>query len=222
MRLELAFVLPLAVAGAGAHALSLDFGNSGTPTICSTTVDGLGSTAACSSGDYLLQSYGDVAGVVDVSFSAPRLAAPTSLRWWNTDYSNLYGVAWADGGDPNSRARIEIKALQPGQGVTLTDFDLGAWPNTSRSTTVNVFAIGGGTPLYTFSGTVGTGGGVAPTHFSVSASAAGGLWIEWQDSAYNVGIDNIQYTVNAVPEPGTLATLLAGIGVVGLLVRRRT
>ena len=58
---------------------------------------------------------------------------------------------------------------------------------------------------------------MTPTHFAVDAGSAKGLWIEFQDSAYNVGIDNTEYSLVAVPEPAAallLALDLAGIGLV--------
>lgn len=220
---RLSAVLPLLLAGAtGAQAYTIDFGEAGSPAICAALSSGLGSPIACGNYGYLSQSHGDVAGVSDISYSAPRFGSPISLRWWSGGYNSLYGVAWADGNDGNSQARVEIKAVNPTDIVTLSSFDLGAYPNTTRGTTVTVTTIGGGSTLYTFGGSVGNGGsGNAPTTFTPNVSAAGGLWITWQDSAYNVGIDSISYNVTAVPEPAALALMLAGLGVVGLRARRR-
>lgn len=216
---RLFLALGVTAAATSSHAYILDFGNGPTaPTICSSTPDGLGSAQACGNGSYLLQSYGDVAGSVDVGYSAPRVTDGRSLRWWSTDYNDLYGVLWADGGDSNSQARITITPLGGGV-VTLTHFDLGAWVTTTRGTTVNVFAVGNPTPLYTFSGNVGAGS--AHTSFDISVSSSTGLQLEWQDSAYNVGIDNVTFTVGAVPEPSTAALMLAGLVACGAIARRR-
>jgi PEP-CTERM motif len=214
------FAASLLAAASGAQALTIDFGSSGKPRFCSAMTDGTGPTVNCGNGGYISQSFGDVAGVADVTYSLPRLTSPTSLRWWDTGFNTLYGVAWADGSDANSQARIEIKALAPGQAVTLTSFDLGAYFNASRATTVNVYAIGSTTALFSFSGLVGTSNGPATT-FNPNITVAGGLWLEFKDSAYNVAIDNINYSVTAapVPEPASVVMMLAGVG--GLLVARR-
>jgi hypothetical protein len=202
-----------------AQALTLDFGNDPDPAVCSTTDDGLGAPIVCGNWGWLSQSYGDVAGVVDVTYSAPRLAG-RSLEWWADSYNNLWGVAFAPGSDADSQARIELLPVQPGDGVTLTGFDIGAYPNLTRDTTVNIFAVGGGPALFSYSGPVGDGA-ISATHFAVNVSSSTGLWIEWQDNAYNVGIDNIEYTVAAIPEPASYALFALGLAAVGALRRAR-
>ncbi|OYU98102.1 MAG: PEP-CTERM sorting domain-containing protein [Burkholderiales bacterium PBB5] len=211
---------PALLAMPAAQAITLDFGQqSPAPTICTAVASGLGPLVSCGDGSYLSQTYGDLAGVVDVTYSAPRLSGE-SLHWWSTDYNTLYGVAWAGGGDANSLGRIELKPVVSGEVVTLQSFDLGAWPNSARGSTVTVYAIGGGTALFSWSGTVGQSGNL-PTHFTPGVSSATGLWIEWRDSAYNVGIDNIHYTVGAVPEPAAWLSLAAGlVGLAGWARRR--
>jgi PEP-CTERM motif len=60
---------------------------------------------------------------------------------------------------------------------------------------------------------------VAATSFTPNITVLGGLWLEFKDSAYNVGIDNIQYSVAVVPEPASALLMLAGVA--GLLAARR-
>lgn len=211
-------VLAFAALGTPAKALTLNFGEAGTPPNCSSTADGLGSVVACGDYGYLHQSHGDVAGVADVTYTS-LFGQPNSLRWWSTGYNTLYGVAWADGGDQNAHARIEIAATQPGAVVSLQGFDLGAYPSTQRGSNVAVYAIGSATPLFSASQSVGAGN--LPTHFAPNVSAVGGLWIEWQSSAYNVGIDHVSFSVSSVPEPASVALLAGGLGLVGLAARRR-
>jgi len=207
---------------ATAHGGTLDFGSGPVaPSICTGVLaTGAGPASACTNGNFVSQAYGDVDGLVDISYVSPPVADATGLRWWSTDYNNLYGILYAgNGGDSSSLARIEIKAAAPDAVVTLTGFDLGAYNQTTRGTNVNVYALGGGAPLYTFSGPVGDGA-LAATTFSVNVSAVGGLWLEWGDSAFNVGIDNVQYSVSSVPEPAPAALWLTG-ALMGFTVLRR-
>jgi hypothetical protein len=103
--------MPLLAMGQ-AHALGIEFGSgSSAPSICSSTSDGLGTVGLCSNYSYVSQSYGDVAGLVDVTYSAPRQAAPASIEWWSSSYNTLYGVGFAPSSDADSQDRIEILAL---------------------------------------------------------------------------------------------------------------
>lgn len=52
------------------------------------------------------------------------------------------------------------------------------------------------------------------------------LWLRWRDandvgSDHGLAIDNLSFSVTAVPEPSTYALMLAGLGAVGFLARRR-
>ena len=187
--------------------------------VCNNASNGNGGIVACGDYAYIAQSYGDVAGVLDVQYSAPRLEN-TTLRWWDANYNNLHGVAWADSSDPNSKARIDLVPLN-GQGVMLTHFDLGAYSNTSRSTTLTITAIGGPVLFAPPTGNVGGLPGNMASSFDGNWYGANGIRIEWQDSAYNVGIDNITYQMaGAVPEPATFLMMAAGLICMGGIARR--
>ena len=75
----------------------------------------------------------------------------------------------------------------------------------------------------------GNGAGlVAAAGGTISLNWAAGdtLWVRWIEANdtgndHGLGIDNLSFSVTAVPEPGTTGLLLAGLAAVGLLARRR-
>lgn len=74
-----------------------------------------------------------------------------------------------------------------------------------------------------------TAGRVAGLGGTIATNWAAGdtLWVRWTDIDnasfdHGLAIDNVSLTVTtAVPEPGTYAMLLAGLGAVGFIARRR-
>lgn len=142
----------------------------------------------------------------------------TSLRWWDQSYNDLQGVVWASGGDASSHGRIVINRGWAWN-VTLNSLDLGAYPQTTLGTHFSVKTLAGDV-LYSYEGNVGAGA-TQHTHLSPNVSSAGGLIIEWKNSAYNVGVDNVNFSVTPVPEPESYAMFLAGMGILGAVARRR-
>ena len=201
-----------------AHAYLIDFGSSELPFACANNLAGDGKILICGAGIAVNQSYGDVPGVVDVSYT--DLNDPNrSLVFWDTNYNNLYGVAIASGTNADSAARIDLVPAS-GLQVNLASFRLGAYNKTTRDTNVLVLAIGNPTPLYGYSGGVGNGS-VDSTLFDLDVSSASGITIAWSDSARDVGIDQISFTVTPVPEPGGAALVAVAVVALGALAHRR-
>ena len=194
-----------------ATADTLDFSGN----ICSASYDGSGAMTGCSTSAFINQDYGDTA-LVNVTYV--NVSGSNSLRFWTVGYNELQGVLFADGDDRASRARIVLDAAD-GYVVNLNSFLLGAWPSNVLSTNL---IVSNGVDTYTFAGSVGANN--LATLFSGFGNAGIGntVTIEWYNSAYNVGIDNIQFSVTAVPEPQSVALMLAGLGVLGLVRRRKS
>jgi hypothetical protein len=228
---RIALLLSGAAFGCTAQAQSyvLDFGSAAgnVPAACA---NGSGGTKTCSTYNKLLQSYGDVAGVVDVTTHRSRGGA---LSWFNTGYNDLYGVAFDDTPSLNQPSWIDLVPQAEGAAVTLTHFDLGGYFHSQRrNIEVDIFALGSDAALYSYRGNIGTPGSASATgqhsSFDLNLSSTSGLRIQWRDpsNAANTGIDNIAFSVGTptaapVPEPSTYALMLAGLGCVGSIARRR-
>lgn len=220
-----ASALILALAPAQAAVLTFDAGPLTTPALC--TADSAGTTAAvaCSNAGWIGQDYGDEPGRIDVRYHAPRLAGSRSLRWWGSGYNDLWGVLWADTDGLGAMARIDLVPLQAGLGVRLQGFDLGAFSNTTLGTHVEVRELSTDTLLWSYDGLVGQRTPSDATSFAMDLWSARGLRLQWRDDAFNVGLDNLAFDleaapVNGVPEPSGLAAL-AAMAALGVTRRRR-
>jgi hypothetical protein len=179
--------------------------------------------APCTTGAQFGQSYGDIPGQLDVSYaglSGPGNSPVTEafLRFWDVQYSDLTNIAWS-GAHTNDVAQIVLQGLAGAQ-VRLNGFDLGAFPNVSRLSQVSIFD--GDYNLLASTGPI-TVDGTVHSHFDFALTRPT-IIIQWGPDSFDVGIDNINFTLPAVdgvtvPEPGTLALL--GMGLAGFIRLRR-
>lgn len=196
-----------AVMAAPASANVLDFSGN----ICS---------GPCADFGTIEDTYGDIAGVVDISYrNLLGNTGVTNLRYWSTAYNDLVDVAWTDGGDTTSRGEIYIQPLN-GQAVTLNSFDLGAWIDTTRTSTYTI--LDGAMNILFESGSIEVGSPPDHSHYDfVGLTSLDGIRIQWGPSAFNVGIDNINYSFTGTPVPLPPGAALLGAGLLALLKRRR-
>jgi hypothetical protein len=195
--------------------------------ICSSNADGSGPLVACRNasnlGDYngnaINESYGDSA---QANVTYKDLIVPgNSLRWWDQGYSSLVGITWGGVGDANGQSwdRIEIAPVG-GDTITLDGFNLGAFPFADLTSNVEILDLATNAVLLDYGvQTIGAGG--IATHFSPNISSGNGIAIEWRDTGYSVGIDNIQFSTNAVPEPSQLPGLAGALCLILIGLRRR-
>lgn len=191
-----------------AHADLLDFSGD----ICSANPDGSGAFTACSNFAPVNQAYGDSAGV-NVSYQYDTGNPTASMQFWFDAYSGMERVSFG-GIDPS----ITLTALG-GSAISLTGFDLGSWPNSTRNSQVTVVDLATNATILS-TGTIAVLGST-PSSFSFSNTVSTvGFRIQFGPEGYNVGIDNLAFTVSAVPEPKSWLLMVGGALLLGL--RRRS
>lgn len=131
----------------------------------------------CGNGSRIDADYGSIPGQLGVSYNrggSSCLVDPT-LSYWQFDYSELVDVAW--GGDSDAVGRAEI-FLDPAYGyeVTVSQFQLGAWPNTDCTTQVSVLD-GLGAALFASAADIKISG-LASSTFSGPWTSADGIRIQ--------------------------------------------
>lgn len=170
------------------------------------------------------QSYGDIAGQLDMSYSSvesPGSQVPcfdSGFYFWDTDYSNLRDVGYGcDGGT----AKVKL-APKPGYVVTLLGFDLGAWPRVDRPSQVAIYSGNISTLIFADPAPLTIAGSVAKQYvFSGPLfTSPDGYVIQFGPDGFNVGIDNLSFAVSPVPGPLPLFGVAASLGFSRILKKR--
>lgn len=132
------------------------------------------------------------------------------------------GEQWRNGGNA-SQASHKL-TLQYGFGATFASVTTWTTAGLGFDFTSPVTTPTAGSVLGNTAGLVANIGGTVTTAWSAGDT----LWIRWNDindagNDHGLAIDNVSFSVTtaAVPEPGTYAMLLAGLGAVGFIARRR-
>lgn len=168
-------------------------------------------TQTCINYSSINQSYGDVAGQLNVIYDGDiSTPASTSLQYWD-NYTGQLGVAW---GSNNATSEIFLSPLA-GYQVTLTSLTFAAFDNLERNSQFTL--LDGNDSILRNSDSFSV---LNPLTFSVNVTSSNGIKIRW-GTDFNVAIDDINFTITAVPEVNTYAMMLIGLGIMASVVRRR-
>ncbi|MFN3689996.1 MAG: PEP-CTERM sorting domain-containing protein [Fimbriimonadales bacterium] len=140
-----------------------------------------------------------------------------NLYLWYYNYADLIYVAYHS---PSYQGARFIFTADSGYWVRLHSFQMGGWPNTDR-TLPFLQVLVDGNPVYSATN-VPISGSTANT-FSFDPDTTKGSVIEIRFGGdWNVGIDNIGFSQEVVPEPASLLALGAGLAsLMGLRRRMR-
>lgn len=140
---------------------------------------------------------------------------------WDTSYGDLSHVVYRGNGAMTTWAGIMLFTPAAGYQVTLESFDIAGYLADLSGYDYAVFrdfGTGSETSLWTDSSTApGTGHLTLSPNITVQAGHTLALYINGDGS---LGIDNVQFSESLIPEPASLALLIAG-GVLAVSRRRR-
>ncbi len=210
--------------------LAATFALVSTPAAAATTLTFSNACGGvCADGDNISQSYGDIAGLLNISYrsvaSNGSMTTVGAARSWTTEYGNLTDVIWgAEGGT----LEIAFSLLAPNTQITLNSVDYAAWGGANVQTQIALYSFGslGGffLPL------LPSGALTAPTEghatWAPNFTSANGFILHFGPDGYNGGLDNLTFTISnvnvggAVPEPTTWLSMILGFGLVGAAARR--
>lgn len=183
--------------------------------LASTTVsiESMGFTSNGNVIQTLLPGFGSTAEVT-LNWDPVPGTGRTLVNWVGA-YSNR-DAAYCGGTD----CTLDLLA-NAGAVVTLDSFWLGGWPNTNRQIAWSVIDLATGSVVASDAPTGPNVSGTTGLTVNVGASSATGLRILFGPDGFNGGINDISFSATPVPEPGTWALWLAGLGGMLLVARRR-
>ncbi len=171
-------------------------------------------------GDHGAHGAGD--SRVGVTYSGSN-GTTSHLDFWNSDYGDLSKVAFTP--QDGTMARISF-AANAGWLIQSLQFDLAGWPNLDRVAASITASIGGASASFA-TDVEGDFNGLRHSSYFLSTNPGGATaFIEWGND-WNIGIDNIEFTLIAdpnftgrAPEPTGLALFGVALAMLGLQRRR--
>lgn len=163
---------------------------------------------------------GAVAGWIAVAFTN------TSALTLDSFTLRFDGEQWRNGGATTPAVSVaQTMKLEYGFGATMASVSSWIAPGGSFDFTSPVFGTTAAAPVDgNGPGLVTNLGGTVATAWAPGST----LWVRWVEvndvgNDHSLAIDNVSFSVTAtaVPEPSTYAMLLAGLGAIGFLARRR-
>jgi hypothetical protein len=127
------------------------------------------------------------------------------------------GEQWRNGGN------TATQSLQMSYGIGAGFGTVGAWTTTGWDVPS---LVNTGTAAAVDGNTTGLSANLGGTVSTLTWAPGDTLWLRWADrndtgNDHGLALDNFSISVSAIPEPGSLAMLLAGLGAVGFIARRR-
>lgn len=169
-------------------------------------------------------------GVVDGWGAGGNPVSPfeTNLSWAAGEFGDLDGVLWAD--SPDNIASISVRTTDPTKySVTIDSFKLAAYENTTPADPAGylvkmyandfaslAFFEKAPPPAIDRSSHIS----VTPAYPLGDEAGYGQISLQWWDP-WDIAIDDVQFSVWLVPEPGTLALWGLGIAGLGVVAYRR-
>jgi hypothetical protein len=196
----------------------------------------------------MLSRHGLLVGLLAGACTVPTHATTVSLladgQWNRFDVSELdaksFGVEWIDNADslsPDFGAPLEFSfTVAAGMQATLTIVDAGFAGDTFTLTNFGAaFGSTGAVPAGTYESAVDVGtdfdAALADAHFSRAVLTLGAgdyriggalaQSVMFEGLPLNTTVGALSLSVSPVPEPGSLALFVAGLGAFGLFMRQR-
>ena len=155
---------------------------------------------------------GTVAGYIAVAFTNNTGSA---LDGFTIGFN---GEQWRNGGNTSAQPMV----LEYGIGASIGTVALWAAPAALSWTS----PVTGATAAAVDGNAAGRVPGLTATVTSMGWATGDTLWVRWIErndagNDHGLAVDDLSLSVSAVPEPGALALMLAGLAAVGFVARRR-